>query len=356
MPAYGPYYGPFLSQTAAQIGLCRMADNKYGPDIGVAWQDGNFTQLFRPPVKGKDGTTKMLVVEHLGATPAQPSQTKPAPAGDSKIPGKGTIAWDTFNSLMDVGVVAIATVAFAGAFAAVATAGVTAGAVCLVVFTGIELVNSFALLWEDTRLTIAEYSDRMTGTTANEDALKKSATFNFVETWGPVIALPAIGKDIADFMKFHQIGCDLEELTREMNSRLGVLAREMVLTGDDFILERMKILRQQISDVEEGTEKALDKFKDFVYRAGPADLWATLNDGKNIHDIRDGIEEDFRDWMNDVSGWTPRWMVEAQTRPHYASPIGLAAASHGTSSQMVYKTMNHARFHVITAKPAGKSK
>lgn len=76
-----------------------------------------------------------------------------------------------------------------------------------------------------------------------------------------------------------------------------------------------------------------------------------LNDGKNIHDIQDGIEEDFRDWMNGVSGWMHGW--EANAQPHCASPIARATANHAASSQMVYKTTNHARFHVLTAKPAG---
>lgn len=355
MPAYGPYYGPFPSRTAAQIGLCRMADQKFGPDIGVAWQDGGFVQLFRPPVKAKDGTAKIFVMEHVGAAPAGSnagsSGGKPSSSGESKPPSKATLAWDTANVAVDVGAIAIATVTFVGAVTALFTAGATIGATCLIVFTAVEVVDAFALLFEDARLTIAEYQDRRTGTTTREDALKKSAIFNLVETWGPVIALPAIGKDIADFMKFRQIGCTLEELTHEMNHRLGVLARDMVMTGDDFILERMKILRQQVSDVEEGAETAADKMRDFLYRAGPADLWAALNDVKNIHDIKDGIEEDFRDWMSGVSGWIHGG--DANARPHHATPAAHAPANPVASTQMVYKTTNHARFHVLTAKPAG---
>lgn len=356
MPSYGPHYGPFASRTAAQIGLCRLADRKFGPNIGVAWQDGQFAQLFRPPVKTPDGLTKMLVVEHLGPTPTRLASKKQEGSGEDKIPTKAGIAWDTVNTVVDVAAVAIATVTFVGAITALFTAGAAVGATCLVVFSAVELLDSFALLIADGRMTIAEYQDRRAGSTTQEEALKQSGLFNFVETWGPIIALPAIGKDITDFMKFRQIGCELEELTHEMNRRLGALARDMVMTGDDFILERMKILRQQVRDVEEGIETAADKMRDFFYKAGPADLWAALNDGKNIQDIKEGLETDFRSWMNDVNGCVHGWEARARAHLNYSSPIARAAANQGTTAQMVYKSTNHVRLHLVTAKPQGKAK
>nr|WP_295743157.1 hypothetical protein [uncultured Acidocella sp.] len=352
MPSYGPHYGPFASRTAAQIGLCRMADRKFGPDIGVAWQDGQFAQLFRPPVKTPDGLTKMLVVEHLGPVRMPPPAARPAAGGGNKVPSNKTLAWDSFNTAVDAVAVVLAVASFEAAFAALSLPALTAGAVCLIVFTAVEVVNSFAMFFADGLLTLAEYGDRITGGEKYENALKKYGLFNFVETWGPIIALPAIGKDIADFMKFRRIGCELEELTRDINRRLGILAHEMVMTSDDFILEHMKTLRGYVSDIEKGLEKKAENIRDIWHKAFPADLWALINDGHNLGDIRDGVEEDFRDWMQDVSGWVSR----PAAQPRYSSPIAWAAAHHAAPTQMVYKSTNHVRLHVITAKSAGKAK
>lgn len=337
-------FGPFGDQTKASIGLCRMMDSKYGTNIGIAWQENDTVLLLRPPVPARDGTTSLVVVESTGAAPAPPNPANPPKAEAG--PSKARMAWDTLGVGMDIVGAVLAYTALEAAFAAVIIAGADAAAIALVVFAAVEIVDAILMMATDGMMTFAEYKDRGTGGTKHADALKASPPFRFIQTWGPIIALPNIGKDIMDIRRLRTVGADLTELGQQVSERLGGLVPRWIEKGEQEVLARMQALAADAREIEENAKDIASDLKQLYEASVPADLFSMANNYLNLGDIKEGLEKDYDGFMEHAKGWTN----SAETYWHTHNPFAGAPPAHVAAQ----KTMTHIKMHVLTAKPVKK--
>ncbi|MGE4483454.1 hypothetical protein [Acidocella sp.] len=345
-----------------------MIDNKYGVGVGVAWQDRDYVRLFREPTVGKDGLTKMVVVENFGpvrpnsitssASGAAPKfkSSVPKVASGNNLPSTGALAFDTVGVAADAFSMVLAYSAVTVAFAAITEGALTTGAVALVAFTGFEFLDSLAMLFADGIMTMSEYYDRASGNTKLENAVKNNWYYDQIETWGPVLALPALGKDIADFRKLRQVGADLKDLRQQMGQSLGILATEWVQYGDQEVLAHMKRLNEFVDQVEDNAKDIAHDLSSLKFYSSPLDLFSIVVDFKNGQDIYDGMRNDFEKWFSQPDGKVSEDQLRHEAMSHFSmNPRAeVGASSMQNYRRELYRSTNYAKFHVYSAKLTSK--
>jgi len=192
------------------------------------------------------------------------------------------------------------------------------GAAALVVFAFVELVDSLVMLGSDGIMFFAELRDRADKSDRREVALKQSAFYNMVNTWGPIIAIPSIGRDILQFRKFLNVARDLSELSTQVSQRLNELAPKWTIERDAAVLERMIYLSETAKQLSEDAADIGRELRTLQRWASPADLISAANTVLHFGDIADGVESSFRSWMDDLDGWVqPNAWFEAIPAPRF---------------------------------------
>ena len=290
-------YGPFGNPVRAKIGLNRLIGHKLGvtraANMGIMWRDGDQCQFLQPCLPYPNGYSELMVVtaDHV---------RKPAPKLDDVSAGK--MAWEVANDVGDAAFVylsyAAATAAISVAVAAAADATLTAGVIFMLAFTAVELFDSFALLMADGAMTVVDTIDKATGTDYAR-SLKASKTYNFIETWGPIIALPAVAHDIFLASSIPRDVRLLTELRAQMLTRAKAVLREMRATeafigaeGDLAARDSYEFLKESVHELRENLVDIKRDLKLLTRVALPADAIGLINDEVNWHDIRDGAMAD----------------------------------------------------------------
>lgn len=340
-------YGPFQTSAAASIGFCSIADRKYGRDIGVAWMEGTTTQLFRPPVTRSDGRTDMLIIEGHG--PVRPPVTHPKLAPP---PPGAQLAWDGVGVAADAVGVVLAYTAVVGAIALAGSAAAGIGAAALVVFSLIEFADTFAMFMADGVMLVAEIRDRNSKSDRREVALKENPYYKFISTWGPIVAIPSIGRDILQLRRFLSVERDISELSRQVSQRLSELAPKWTIERDAAVLDRMIFLSEAAKQLSEDAADIARELRTLQRLASPADLIGAANTVLHFGDIADGVESSFGSWMNELDGWVqPNAWFEAHPGaafPYNAHDVAFRQAMGRYQTERVQASTYYVTMHIIT--------
>lgn len=296
-------YGPLGDSVKARIGLTRLIEQRIGVSraqhIGIVWQSQTECALIKRPIPFPNGHTELMVVQ-----PGHPGhQAKPP------VPSDMDLAWDVINVVGDAAFAYMAITEFAAGLAVVAELGldaVAAGTVCLLAFATLEVVDAFTLFLADGAMTLAKADAKLTGNQKIEKSLKSNDLYNFIETWGPVIALPAVGKDILDFFKLASKARLLTDVRRQTFFKAREVLREMRVAdafigeeGDAALHESYKVLKEDFHKLGHELEEIHRDFNKLRMIGAPSDVIGLANDYLNWQDITNGI---VTDWKNLEAG------------------------------------------------------
>ncbi len=344
-------YGPFGDAVKARIGLTRLIEQRIGVSraqhIGIVWQNQTECALIKPPIPFPNGHTELMVVQ-----PGHPGhKTKPP------VPSDMDIAWDVINVVGDAAVAYMAITEFAAGLAVVAELGLDAvgvGAVCLLAFAVVEALDAFAMFLADGGMTVAQVGDKIEGNQKFEKSVKSNELYNLIETWGPVIALPAVGKDILDFFKLASKARLLTDLRSQMFTRAKEVLREMRATdafigkeGDLALRASYKFLKESVRGLGHELEDIHRDFNELRMIGAPGDVIGLFNDYLNAQDITDGMVTDWKNleagamfdlseaemqadrWLHSTAGWLRAGSAHAAVASPFQAGSPYAAARFG---------------------------
>lgn len=344
-------YGPLGDAVKARIGLTRLIEQRIGVSraqhIGIVWQNQTECALIKPPIPFPNGHTELMVVQ-----PGHPGHKAKPP-----VPSDMDIAWDVINVVGDAAFAYMAITEFAAGLAVVAELGLDAvgvGAVCLLAFAAVEVADAFVLFLADGAMTIAKTEAKLTGNQKIEERLKSNDLYNFIETWGPVIALPAVGKDILDFFKLASKARLLTDVRRQTFFKAREVLREMRVAdafigeeGDAALHESYDILKTRFHKFGHELEDIHRDFNRLRMIGAPSDIIGVVNDYLNWQDITDGIVTDWKNleagamfdlseaemqadrWLHSTAGWLRAGSAYAAVASPFQAGSPYAAARFG---------------------------
>lgn len=241
------------------------------------------------------------------------------------------------------------TTAIAVVVGVVADIAVGAGAICLITFLGVEALDAIAFLAADGAMTIPEARDRLTGGNRAEQPVKSHALYNPIETWRPVIALPAVGRDIWELFRLSGKIRLVSDLRSQMITHGKAVLREMRATeafigakGDAALRDSYAFLKRSVHEMRESLVEVRRDFNRLRLMGAPGDGLSLVNDVVNWHDIKDGVMGDVDAigmWLYSGAGRIAAGVAPQLSTPYAAERFSGADRMHGDPKVRIHSSV-----------------